>query len=242
MIGIYYLPSHYYHLPLPLPPLAWCLSKISEVQQVWCSVRCELGEVSPGACWRTIQFTIVGSGPGYQSAVMTPLEIMETIIKWHQWWHSLSQPHHHHQPATMEMFIMILLVNIVNVSEIVNPNRIIKMRKDPSLGREKQSDVISRNNSEDSEEDKSGNRTTLTFSEMVGIYHDIWNTMLMGGGVGGKRTRIYPCISSVMKWKVPENSLEIQCRLDFLEFASIFSPHFRGNRTSGCWGGKKDQK
>ena len=81
----------------------------------------------------------------------------------------------------------------MNVSEIVNPNRISKMRKDPSFGREKQSDVISRNNSGDSEEEKSGNRTTLTFSEMVGIYHDIWNTMLMGGGVlGGKRTRISP--------------------------------------------------
>ena len=100
----------------------------------------------------------------------------------------------------MEMFILILLFNSVNVSEIVNPNRIGKMRKDPSLGREKQSDVISRNNSGDSEEEKSGNRTTLTFSEMVGIYHDIWNTMLMGGGggAGGKRTRIYPCISSVL--------------------------------------------
>ena len=96
----------------------------------------------------------------------------------------------------MEMFILILLFNSVNVSEIVNPSRINKMRpgmKDSSLRKSKQSDVISRNNSGDSEEEKSGNRTTLTFSEMVGIYHDIWNTMLMGGGgLGGKRTRISP--------------------------------------------------
>ena len=92
----------------------------------------------------------------------------------------------------MEMFILILLFNSVNVSEIVSPNKILR--------REKDSDVISRNNSKESEEDKSGNRTTLTFSQMVGIYHDIWNTMLMGGGggAGGKRTRIYPCISSVL--------------------------------------------
>ena len=87
----------------------------------------------------------------------------------------------------MEMLIMILLFNIVNVSEIVSPNKIYR--------REKDSDVISRNNSEESEEDKSGNRTTLTFSQMVGIYHDIWNTMLMGGGgeEGGKK-----CISCVL--------------------------------------------
>ena len=92
--------------------------------------------------------------------------------------------------ATMEMLIMcILLVNIVNVSEIVNPikmNKLSRDRKGSLLRREKQSEVISRNNSEE-EEEKSGNRTTLTFSEMVGIYHDIWNTMLMGGGgEGGK--------------------------------------------------------
>ena len=83
----------------------------------------------------------------------------------------------------------ILLVNIVNVSEIVNPikmNKLSRDRKGSLLRREKQSEVISRNNSEE-EEEKSGNRTTLTFSEMVGIYHDIWNTMLMGGGgEGGK--------------------------------------------------------
>ena len=93
----------------------------------------------------------------------------------------------------MEMLIMcILLVNIVNVSEIVNPikmNKLSRDRKGSLLRREKQSEVISRNNSEEEEEEeeKPGNQTTLTFSEMVGIYHDIWNTMLMGGGgEGGK--------------------------------------------------------
>ena len=101
----------------------------------------------------------------------------------------------------MAMLIMILLFNIVNVSEIVSPTKINKMspgRKDSALRGEKDSDVILRNNSEESREDKSGNRTTLTFSQMVGIYHDIWNTMLMGGGGGGEEGG-KKCISSVLK-------------------------------------------
>ena len=82
--------------------------------------------------------------------------------------------------------MMILLFNIVNVSEIDCRTEINKLRQDLS----------DRNNSEESEE-KSGNRTTLTFGQMVGIYHDIWNAMLMGGGGGEEGGE--KCISSILK-------------------------------------------
>ena len=102
------------------------------------------------------------------------------------------------------MLIVILLFNIVNVSEIVSPSKINKMspgRKDSPLRGEKDSDVILRNNSEESKEEKSGNRTTLTFGQMVGIYHDIWNTMLMGGGGGGGEEGGKKCISLRIEMK-----------------------------------------
>ena len=54
------------------------------------------------------------------------------------------------------------------------------------------SDLRSGDSSVESREDTSGNRTTLTFGEMVGIYHDIWNAMLLGGKT--TQNLHFPCI------------------------------------------------
>ena len=74
----------------------------------------------------------------------------------------------------MKVFLLLLLFNIVStvhVSEILMERR----RKKGSNTRSSAQPVIS------SESSGEGNRTTLTFGEMVGIYHDIWNAMLLGG-------------------------------------------------------------
>ena len=75
----------------------------------------------------------------------------------------------------MKIFLVILFVNGVQDTEIIG--RRSKMIRRNSI----RSDVGSENNSESSRGETSGNRTTLTFGEMVGIYHDIWNAMLLGG-------------------------------------------------------------
>ena len=80
----------------------------------------------------------------------------------------------------MKILVMILLFNVVHVSEILSQRRTKVIRR-KNGARLKKSDIRNRNSSEESREETSGNRTTLTFVEMVGIYHDIWNAMLLGG-------------------------------------------------------------